>query len=70
MLASAGDEGCAVDFHLVFGAWGANLPIILPMDSQWGYASNGRLERGYLDGISAVLEQRKANPPNPSQQRP
>jgi hypothetical protein len=63
-LASSGREGCAIDFHLVFGAWGANVLAILPMDSKWGCAGNGRLEREYPDGITAALVQRKASHPS------
>ena len=55
--------GCKVDFQLTFDTWGANVIGILPLDSQWSYYSNGRLEREYLDGISATLEQQKSAPP-------
>jgi hypothetical protein len=60
--------GCKVDFRLTFSTWGANVIAILPLDSSWGYGSNGRLEREYLGGISAALEKRKSAPLNPPEQ--
>ena len=56
------DGGCKIDFRLTFGTWGVNVIAILPVDSSWVYGSNGRLERGYLDGISAAAAQA---PPKP-----
>ena len=56
-----GDQGCNADFRLAFEAWGAMVIGILPADSQWEYSSTGRLEREYLEGISAALAQRKPN---------
>ena len=49
------EGGCSVAFQLSFGASGANVLGILPVDSQWSIGSNGRMEREYLDGISAEL---------------
>jgi hypothetical protein len=49
-----------VDFDLYFETWGANVIGILPVDSQWGYHSNGLMEREYLGGISAALTEGKA----------
>jgi hypothetical protein len=62
------EGGCDVDFLLSFETWGANVVAILPADSHWVYDSNGRMEREYLDGLSAALEQRKTAPhaPQPS----
>jgi hypothetical protein len=54
------DQGaCRVDFKLNFEAGGANMVGFLGVDSQWSYGSNGRMEREYLDGISAELARRK-----------
>jgi hypothetical protein len=59
-IESASEEGgCVVEFRLRFETSGANMVTILGVDSIWGYASNGRLEREYLDGISAELSRRK-----------
>jgi len=60
--------GCKVNFQLRFSTWGANVIAILPLDSSWGYDSNGRLEREYLVGMSAALEQQKSAPLNPPAQ--
>jgi hypothetical protein len=60
-LASSGG-GCEVGVQLGFITSGANVIAILPVDSSWQYQSNGRMERGYLDGISAALQQRTAAP--------
>jgi hypothetical protein len=59
-LAQAEGGGCSVDFDLYFETWGANVIGILPVDSQWGYHSNGLMEREYLGGISAALTEGKA----------
>jgi hypothetical protein len=61
-LASEG-EGCNVGIQLRFLTSGAKVIAILPVDSAWDYQSNGRLERGYLDAISAALEKRTASLP-------
>jgi hypothetical protein len=63
MDAAIDEQGCKVDFHLYFEAFGANVIGIFPVDSAWGYASNGRLEREYLDAISAELDQRTPGDP-------
>lgn len=52
--------GCNVDFRLRFETSGADVVVILPLDSSWVYESNGRMEREYLDGISAELDRRKS----------
>jgi hypothetical protein len=59
--------GCSMVFRLIFKTWGANVIAILPVDSSWGYGSNGQMERGYMDGIQAALEKRK---PAASQSHP
>jgi len=61
-------EGCKVDFRLAFSAWGVNVIAILPLDSSWSYGSNGRLDREYLDGISAAQARRKPALPKPPPQ--
>ena len=59
-MKTVSDEGgCAVEFQLNFETSGANMVAILGVDSMWGYASNGRLEREYLDGISAEHSHRE-----------
>jgi hypothetical protein len=55
---SPDERKCNVDFQLRFKTSGAQVIGILPVDSSWSYASNGRLELEYLDGISAELNQR------------
>ena len=42
-----------------------NVIRILPMDSESEYHSNGALETEYLDGIAAVLSERKTVMPKP-----
>jgi len=65
------EVGCKVDFKLSFESWSANVIAILPLDDiSWAYASNGRMEREYPDGISAALEQRKAVPPIRPERQP
>jgi hypothetical protein len=50
------DRGaCELNMAITFKTDGANMIAILPVDSDWDYESNGRLEREYLDGISAAL---------------
>ncbi len=49
--------GCTLRFQIHFQAWGANVLLIMPVDSMWQYGSNGRLERGYLDGILDLQRQ-------------
>jgi hypothetical protein len=63
------EGGCDVNFRLAFRTDGANMITILGVDSQWGYGSNGRMEREYLDGISAALRQGKSAPKPPEQFR-
>jgi hypothetical protein len=56
--------GCAVEFQLLFGTDGAAVLGILPVsDEQWAYRSNGRLEREYLDAISAQLTKQDGHAP-------
>ncbi len=57
------EGGCDADFRLFFQTSGGLVIGILPVDSQWEYGSNGRMERGYLDGISVELDRRKPAPP-------
>jgi hypothetical protein len=49
------EEGCSAELRLYFEASGANVVVLLPMDSFWANTSNGRLEQEYLDGISKAL---------------
>jgi len=59
----ASDEReCNANFQLAFQTSGGMVMGILPVDDQWSYDNNGRMEREYLSGISAALEQRKASP--------
>jgi hypothetical protein len=67
-LAPAKGE-CDVNFRLGFLTDGANMITILGVDAQWGFDSNGRMEREYLDGISAALKQRTLTPKPTGQPR-
>ena len=56
LMPEAQDQGaCNVDLKLNFEAGGANMVGFLGVDPEWSYGSNGRMERQYLDGISAEL---------------
>jgi hypothetical protein len=52
-------NGCDVDLRVHFETGGGNVIGVLPVDAQWDYGSNGRLEREYIDGISAELTRQK-----------
>jgi hypothetical protein len=52
-------SACSAEFHLSFQTSGANVIVILVLDSSWQFENNGRMERAYLDGISAELSRRK-----------
>ena len=64
MKFSPGGSGCMVEFQLYFETNGVAVLGILPVeDVQWAYRSNGRMEREYLDGISAELIKQKSHTP-------
>jgi hypothetical protein len=51
-----------MNISIRFETNGAMIIAILPVDSAWGYSSNGLLEREYLDGISDVLQKERPAP--------
>lgn len=55
--------GCDVSFLLRFRTDGANMFTILGVDSMWSYESNGRLEREYMEAISATEQRKSASQP-------
>jgi len=66
MIFSVNEGGCNVGFALFFITDGVIVRGVLPADESWDYRSNGRLEREYLDGVTADLTQRK---PTAAEQR-
>lgn len=56
------EGGCGMNISIRFETNGAMIIAILPVDSAWGYSSNGLLEREYLDGISDVLQKERPAP--------
>ena len=59
-IALTPDQGaCELKMTIRFVTNGANMIAVLPLDSDWDYASNGLLEREYLDGIATALQEGK-----------